>query len=95
MGVGLELGLRAQTKPRGLHGGHHHGILKPYHGGLRPHNHFFESRSGPPQYHMSTHSAIHQVIGSGHLLDKRLWGYSWGLVPWVPQVTGYGPTTWI
>jgi hypothetical protein len=43
------------------------------------------------QYHMSTYFAIHQVIGSGHMLDGRLRVYYWGLVPWVLWVTGYGP----
>jgi hypothetical protein len=44
---------------------------------------------------MSTYSAIHQVIGSGHPLDSRLRGYCRGLVPRVLRVTGYGPVIWI
>jgi hypothetical protein len=47
MGLSLRLGLPTQTKPQGLHGGHHRGILKPDHGGLRPRNHFFESHEIP------------------------------------------------
>jgi hypothetical protein len=48
-----------------------------------------------PQYHMSTYSAHHRVDGSGHPLDGGLRGYCQGLVPQVPQATGYNPKFWI
>jgi hypothetical protein len=47
MKLSLRLGLLAQTNLGRLHGGHHRGILKPDHGGLKPHNHTSESCGGP------------------------------------------------
>jgi hypothetical protein len=41
---------------------------------------------------MSTYSASRRVNGPGHPFDGRLEGYYRGLVPQLPQVTGYSPT---
>jgi hypothetical protein len=47
MKLSLQPGFLAKAQPRGLHDGHHRGILKPDHGGLMPLNHTSESRGGP------------------------------------------------
>jgi hypothetical protein len=47
MKLSFQFCISAQTKTRVLHGGHHRGILKPDYGGIKPHNHTFESRGGP------------------------------------------------
>jgi hypothetical protein len=36
MKLSLCMSFSTQTQPRGLHGGHHHGISSPDHGGLSP-----------------------------------------------------------
>jgi hypothetical protein len=48
-----------------------------------------------PQYIMSTCSVHHQVIGSGHPLNKGLGGYYMGNIPHVSWAIGYGPKIWI